>query len=94
MGNANSNDKERLRAEIGDMERRLIKLSIANATNAGSSSYSSKYLDFQNDVQNRQLAEKPKKVQLLPEAPRLTEMQKKMFADNAGKELYKKTETG
>jgi hypothetical protein len=37
---------------------------------------------------------KPKKTQLLPEAARLTETQKKMFADNGGKELYKKTETG
>jgi hypothetical protein len=91
MGNANSNDKERLRTEIGAMEGRLIKLSIANATNAGSSSYGSKHLDFQNESQ---LAVKPKKTQLLPEAPRLTETQKKMFADNGGKELYKKTETG
>jgi hypothetical protein len=48
-------------------------------------------LDFQNESQ---LAVKPKKTQLLPEAPRLTETQKKMFADNGGKELYKKTETG
>jgi hypothetical protein len=86
MGNANAVEKERLRTEISQMERLLIQLSIANATNAGSSSY--------NSMQNRQSAEKQKGIKLLPELPKLTEIQKKMFADNAGKELYKKTESG
>ncbi|XP_057368862.1 transcription termination factor 2-like [Daphnia carinata] len=93
MGNASAGQKERLRIEIGDMERRLIQLSIANATNAGATS-KSKFVDFQSEMSSRTLGEKQKGIQLLPEAPRLTEMQKKMFADNAGKELYQKTETG
>lgn len=93
MGNASAGQKERLRIEIGDMERRLIQLSIANATNAGATS-KSKFVDFQSEMNSRAFGEKQKGIRLLPEAPRLTEMQKKMFADNAGKELYKKTETG
>ncbi|KAI9558938.1 Transcription termition factor 2 [Daphnia sinensis] len=93
MGNASAGQKERLRIEIGDMERRLIQLSIANATNGGASS-KSKFVDFQSEMSSRTLGEKQRGIQLLPEAPRLTEMQKKMFADNAGKELYQKTETG
>lgn len=93
MGNASAGQKERLRIEIGDMERRLIQLSIANATNAGATS-KSKFVDFQSEMNSRAFGEKQKGIHLLPEAPRLTEMQKKMFADNAGKELYQKTETG
>jgi hypothetical protein len=99
MGNANAIDRDRLRNEIRGMEGRLAQLSIAHATNAGqsasgSSSYS-KYSDKQNETLSRQSsAEKQNGIKLLPELPKLTDMQKKMFADNAGKELYKKSESG
>jgi hypothetical protein len=43
---------------------------------------------------NRQSAEKKNDIKLLPELPKLIDMQKKTFADNTGIELYKKSESG
>lgn len=83
------------------MERRLIKLSIANATGAKSTGVyrplgaeASKLSVFQDELNRRTLAEQPKSIKLLPEAPKLTDVQRQMFADHSGKELYKKTESG
>ena len=78
------------------MEGRLIQLSIANATNAGQfasgSRSDSKYSDKQNEMLNRQSAEKQNSIKLHPELSKLTDMPKKMFEDNAGKELNKKSD--
>ena len=78
------------------MEGRLIQLSIVNATNAGQfasrSSSDSKFSDEQNEMLNRQSAEKQNSMKLHPELSKLTDMPKKMFEDTAEKELNKKSD--
>lgn len=70
-----------MRVEIGEMERRLMRLEVPSA--ASSSGQVRVYQPIQT-----------KGIKFLPEAPKLTDAQKRMFADGPSKELYKKTESG
>ena len=101
MGNAAPEQRARLRAEISEMEGRLLQMSIANATSSKTSNVSkamnvgsSKLNDFLNEMHDRNAAQEKKTITLLPEVPKLSELQKAMFANAPAKELYKKSESG
>lgn len=80
MGNANGLVRDRLRAEIGEMERRLIKLSIANATATNAKGAS-------RPLGSTVSTSKPASIKLLPDAPKLSdfrnELQQRMLAEQA-----------
>lgn len=78
MGSAAGEQKDRLRGEISEMERRLLKISLSNATSAKSAS-TYKPLTTQ--------ASKPVAIKLLPEAPKLSdfrnEIHQRMLAEQS-----------
>lgn len=54
---------------------------------------STKLKDFLNRMHERKLAQEKKNI-LLPEVPKINELQKAMLSDPPVKELYKKAENG
>ena len=77
MGNANPAQKDRLRAQIGDLEGRLLQMSLANAT---SSARVYKPLGLSSESK-----EKSAPFKILPDAPKMSDyrdpMQQRLLAE-------------
>jgi len=80
LGNATGEQRTRLRAELASVERELFDLVMSNSKTF------QKYNAVVMNATNKHPA-----VQLLPEAPRMTDIQRRMFAEQpTDQQLYAK----
>lgn len=102
--------KDRLKNEVREMESQLLQMSIDEATGSSSNTKPIKILpnapapaETMAQMRRRVIAEQEQTIveqqreggiKLLPVAPKLTELQKRMLADGPGKDIYQRTAGG